>query len=226
MSPHAINVAAASLYPDRSEASGLATTPPRRSHIRPLASDQSVTLWGPGAIWPTAILRAMLSPCWAVQLRSDRMKRGLFLKYVVLFVGLVTGVLVINAALGLWFVYQENRRASIEVQHEKAEAAAQNVESFVREIERQIGWVAQAQWATLPVEQRRFDYVRLQRQVPAITELVQLDRQGREQLKVSRITMDVVGTGTDLSRSRPSSRRWPTGCGSGRSTSARNPNPT
>jgi signal transduction histidine kinase len=128
------------------------------------------------------------------------MKRGLFLKYVVLFVGLVAAVLVINAALGLWFVYQENRRASIEVQHEKAEAAAQRIESFVREIERQIGWVAQAQWAALPVEQRRFDYVRLMRQVPAITELVQIDRQGREQLKVSRLTMDVVGSGTDLSK--------------------------
>ena len=58
----------------------------------------------------------------------------------------------------------------------------------MREIERQIGWVAQAQWAALPVEQRRFDYVRLLRQVPAITELVQLDRQGREQLKVSRLS--------------------------------------
>ena len=70
----------------------------------------------------------------------------------------------------------------------------------MREIERQIGWVAQAQWATLPVEQRRFDYVRLLRQVPAITELVQLDRQGHEQLKVSRLTMDVVGSGTDHSK--------------------------
>jgi len=128
------------------------------------------------------------------------MKRGLFLKYVVLFVGLVAAVLAINAALGLWFVYQENRRASIEVQHEKAGAAAQRIESFVREIERQIGWVTQAQWAALPVDQRRFDYVRLLRQVPAITELVQIDRQGREQLKVSRLTMDVVGSGTDLSK--------------------------
>jgi signal transduction histidine kinase len=128
------------------------------------------------------------------------MKRGLFLKYVVLFVGLVAAVLAINSTLGLWFVYQENRRASIEVQHEKAENAAQRIESFVREIERQIGWVAQAQWAALPVEQRRFDYVRLLRQVPAITELVQIDREGREQLKVSRLTMDVVGSGTDLSK--------------------------
>ena len=125
---------------------------------------------------------------------------GLFFKYVVLFVGLVTGVLVINAALDLYFVYQENRRASIEVQREKAESAAQRVESFVREIERQIGWVAYAQFAALPAEQRRFDYVRLMRQVPAITELVQLDRQGREQLLVSRLSMDAVGAGTDRSK--------------------------
>ncbi|MBL6617890.1 MAG: hypothetical protein ISP45_28045, partial [Reyranella sp.] len=68
------------------------------------------------------------------------MKRGLFLKYVVLFVGLVAGVLMVNVALDLWFVYQENRRATIEVQQEKAEAAAQKIESFVREIERQVGW--------------------------------------------------------------------------------------
>jgi signal transduction histidine kinase len=128
------------------------------------------------------------------------MKRGLFLKYVVLFVGLVTGVLVINAALDMYFVYQDNRRASIEVQGEKARAAAEKIESFVRSIESQIGWVAQAQWASLPDDQRRFDYVRLQRQVLPITELVQLDPKGREQLRVSRLSMDVVGAGTDRSQ--------------------------
>ena len=127
------------------------------------------------------------------------MKRGLFFKYVTLFVGLVTVVLVINAALDLYFVYQDNRRASIDVQREKAEAAAQKVESFVREIEHQIGWVAYPQWAALPVEQRRFEYVRLLRQVPAITELTQLDRTGHEQLKVSRLSMDVVGSDIDRS---------------------------
>src|SRR5882672_9187394 len=61
---------------------------------------------------------------------------GLFFKYVTLFVGLVTGVLLINGALDLYFVYQDNRRASIDVQREKAEAAAQRIESFVREIDR------------------------------------------------------------------------------------------
>ncbi len=127
------------------------------------------------------------------------MKRGLFLKYVTLFVGLVAAVLVINSALDLYFVYQENRRASIEVQREKADAAAQKIESFVREIERQIGWVAYAQFDSLPAEQRRFDYVRLLRQVPAITELAQLDRTGHEQLHVSRLSMDVMGSNLDRS---------------------------
>jgi signal transduction histidine kinase len=126
-------------------------------------------------------------------------KRGLFFKYVTLFVGLVSVVLVINAALDLYFVYQDNRRASIEVQREKADAAAQKVESFVRNIENQIGWVAYAQFDTLPADQRRFDYVRLLRQVPAITELAQLDRTGHEQLHVSRLSMDVVGSNIDRS---------------------------
>jgi signal transduction histidine kinase len=126
-------------------------------------------------------------------------KRGLFLKYVTLFVGLVAAVLVINSALDLYFVYQENRRASIEVQREKADAAAQKIESFVREIERQIGWVAYAQFDSLPADQRRFDYVRLLRQVPAITELAHLDRAGHEQLHVSRLSMDVVGSNLDRS---------------------------
>jgi signal transduction histidine kinase len=127
------------------------------------------------------------------------MKRGLFLKYVVLFVGLVTGVLLINAALDLYFVYQDNRRASIEVQKEKAEAAAQKIESFVREIEHQLGWVTQTQWAALPVEQRHLDYVRLLRQVPAITELMQIDPQGHEQLRVSRLSMDMMASNIDRS---------------------------
>jgi signal transduction histidine kinase len=126
-------------------------------------------------------------------------KRGLFLKYVALFVGLVAVVGVINAALDLTFVYRDNRQASINVQREKAVAAAQTIESFVKEIERQIGWVAYAQFDALPAEQRRFDYVRLLRQVPAITELAQLDRTGHEQLHVSRLSMDVIGSNADRS---------------------------
>jgi signal transduction histidine kinase/CheY-like chemotaxis protein len=41
--------------------------------------------------------------------------------------------------------------------------------------------------------------LRLLRQVPAITELAQLDATGKERLRVSRLAMDVVASGADLS---------------------------
>jgi Cache domain. len=50
------------------------------------------------------------------------------------------------------------------------------------------------------LEQRRFDALRLLRQVPAITELAEVDSTGHEQLKVSRLAMEVVGSGKDMSK--------------------------
>ena len=51
-----------------------------------------------------------------------------------------------------------------------------------------------------PLEQRRFDALRLLRQVPAITELAEIDATGHEQLRVSRLAMEVVGSGVDVSK--------------------------
>jgi signal transduction histidine kinase len=126
-------------------------------------------------------------------------RRSLFAKYFLSFVGLVSLILVVNGGLDSWLAYRQAREGAVQLQAEKAVAAAQRTEQFITEIERQIGWTTHAQWAMGSVEQRRFDYVRLLRQVPAITELVQLDRSGREQLKVSRLAMDVVGSGIDHS---------------------------
>jgi GAF domain-containing protein/HAMP domain-containing protein len=126
-------------------------------------------------------------------------RRRLFAKYAFALVGLVSLVLLINGSLDIWFSYDEARDAAIRLQREKADAAAQHIEEFIAEIEKQIGWTTATQWASSPIEQRRFDYGRLQRQVPAITELIQLDGQGHEQLKVSRLAMDVVGSGADYS---------------------------
>src|SRR6516225_8078442 len=124
----------------------------------------------------------------------------LFRKYLLLLVGLVSFVLLINAGLHFWFSYNENKAALFRVQQEKAKSAAHCIEEFVEEIERQLGWTTAPQWATGPLEQRRFDYFRLLRQVPAITELIELDSSGNEQLKVSRLAMDVVGSGKDYSQ--------------------------
>ena len=72
----------------------------------------------------------------------------------------------------------------------QAEAAAAKIGQFITEIESQIGWTAQQPWSAATLDQRRFDLLRLLRQVPAITEFAQLDPSGREQLRVSRLGMD------------------------------------
>jgi GAF domain-containing protein/HAMP domain-containing protein len=126
-------------------------------------------------------------------------RRRLFAKYAAALVGLVSLVLLANGLLNVWFSYGEARDAAVRLQREKADAAAQHIEEFIAEIEKQIGWTTATQWASSPIDQRRFDFGRLQRQVPAITELIQLDGQGHEQLEVSRLKMDVVGSGADYS---------------------------
>ena len=132
---------------------------------------------------------------------TARPRGRLFRKYVLLIVGLLSLVLLLNSALDFWFSYEENKAALFRIQQEKAGSAARRIEQFVDEIERQLGWTTAPQWAASPLEQRRFDYVRLLRQVPAITELIQLDDAGKEQLKVSRLAMDVVGSEKDYSQS-------------------------
>src|SRR5271155_3192229 len=116
------------------------------------------------------------------------------------FVGLVAVALLVNGGFDFWIGYQESKGAMVRLQQEKANAAAQRIAEFVNEIERQIGWTTHAQWSAAPLDQRRFDYVRLLSQVPAITEISELDHDGKEQLKVSRLAIDVVGSGQDLSQ--------------------------
>ena len=84
----------------------------------------------------------------------------------------------------------------------------------------------QLPWSAGTLEPRRFDALRLLRQVPAITELAQLDSTGKEQLRVSRLAMDVVGSGPTTPRTRNSSRRWRKRSITARSISAANPSPT
>ncbi len=129
-------------------------------------------------------------------------RRGrLFVKYVIFFAGLVCAALLASSLIELYFTYQENKAALVAVQREKAQAAAGRIEQFIREIERQMGWTTQPVLAAgiAGLEQRRVDFLRLQRQVPPITELSYLDAEGREQLRVSRLAMDVLGSQADFS---------------------------
>jgi signal transduction histidine kinase/DNA-binding response OmpR family regulator len=124
----------------------------------------------------------------------------LFIKYVALFVAVVSLALVANGAFDIYFSYQEQKASLVRVQREQAEAAAGKIGQFISEIESQVGWTTQLPWSASTLEQRRFDALRLLRQVPAITELAEIDSSGHEQLRVSRLAMEVVGSGNDMSK--------------------------
>jgi signal transduction histidine kinase len=131
---------------------------------------------------------------------GTKVRSRLFTKYVALFVAVVGIALLSNGIFEVFFYYREHKAALIRIQHEQAEAAAAKIGQFIKEIESQLGWTTQLPWSAGSLESRRFDALRLLKQVPAITELAQLDSTGKERLRVSRLAMDVVDSGLDLSQ--------------------------
>src|SRR5262249_55076189 len=123
-----------------------------------------------------------------------------FRKYVALFLAVVCVALLSNGLLEIWFSYHEHRTALIRIQREQAAAAAKEIGQFIEGIKSQVGWTTQLPWAAGTLDQRLFDGLRLLRQVPAVTELAQLDASGKEQLRVSRLAMDVIGSQIDFSK--------------------------
>jgi signal transduction histidine kinase len=143
----------------------------------------------------------MTDPTAPLSARPRRFGLPLSAKFAVAFVGLVTLVLLINGAVDLTLNFHDAKDNAIAVQREKAHAAAERVDAFVSEIENQIGWTTRAEWRRLSPDQQRYDFIRLMRQAPAITEAAYLDQNGKEQLRVSRLEPDVIASGRDFSTS-------------------------
>ncbi len=136
----------------------------------------------------------------AVAVPHPKTRNRLFTKYVGLFMAVVSVALLANGIFDVFFYYREHKTSLIRIQHEQAESAAAKISQFVAEIQSQLGWTTQLPWSAASLEQRRFDALRLLRQVPAITELSQIDSSGKERLKVSRLAMDVIDSGIDYSK--------------------------
>ncbi|CAG0941306.1 MAG: Sensor histidine kinase RcsC [Rhodocyclaceae bacterium] len=137
----------------------------------------------------------------------------LFRRYFALILALVCGALLVSSAIGLYFSYQENKAALASLQQEKAVAAAARIEQFVREIERQLVFAALTQLGEQGDDQRRLEFLKLLRLLPAVTDLARIDADGHERLAVSRLAMDVVDSGRDRSREpafvqAPPGRSW------------------
>lgn len=125
------------------------------------------------------------------------LREGLFAKYVIALVGLVVFVLAVNGAMEIWISYRGIKTTLNDGMSEKAEATAKHIEQSMADLERQISWATRAYSNT--VELRRADYAQLLRQVPQVSQLSLLDPRGREQLRLSRRTVN-VGSNLDFSR--------------------------
>jgi len=136
-------------------------------------------------------------------MRSLSTHRGkLFKKYMAIFVILVSGALLTSGLIEIYFSYQENKAALISIQREKALAASSKIKQFIEEHERKTSWLARSPWVTRAVEpnQKRIEYLRLLHQYPAVTSIRYLDPRGLEQLHVSRLGMDAIGSQADFSK--------------------------
>jgi class 3 adenylate cyclase/HAMP domain-containing protein len=135
--------------------------------------------------------------------RVGFLREGLFAKYVVALVGLVVFVLAVNGAIETWITYRGIKSSLNDGMSEKAEATAKRIQQSLSDLERQISWVTRAsatkdsEAATL--EQRRADYAQLLNQVPSVNQLSFINRQGREQLRLSR-RIFTPGSNADFSR--------------------------
>src|SRR5262249_29174803 len=99
------------------------------------------------------------------RIAAPKTRRRLFAKYVALFVVVVCVALLSNGTFDVFFYYQEHKASLIRIQREQAEAAAAKIGQFIKEIESQLGWTTQLPWSAGSIEQRRFDALRLLRQV-------------------------------------------------------------
>ena len=128
------------------------------------------------------------------------MRGRLFRKYALMFVAVVCSALAINGALDIWVSYREQESLLVRIQHEQAEAAAASISQFVKAIEDQMAWSVMFTWDGSTYDEWRLDAVRMLREVPAVTEVTQLDGSGRELYRLSRQAIDVVGSHQDHSR--------------------------
>src|SRR6516225_9423500 len=115
-------------------------------------------------------------PRAASQPAVSPLPRGqLFRKYVGLFVAVVCAALVVNGLLDIWFSFREQNVLLMRIQQEQAKAVAAKIAQFIKEIEGQLAWATLLPWSADSLDEWKFDGVRLLRQVPAVTELAQLD---------------------------------------------------
>ena len=138
-------------------------------------------------------------PSFSGRHRVTRPRHSLFRKYfATLFVAAIMP-LTLGAAVETGFGYRDQRRQISELLRVEARSAADRIEAFTDGIRDQLGWVVQFPWERGDDDRHRVDALRLLQQVPAIVSISLLDEAGTERVFVSRLRLNRIGRGIDMS---------------------------
>jgi adenylate cyclase len=133
------------------------------------------------------------------ELTVTRPRRSLFIKYfLTLFIAVVIP-LIIGAVGEAWLGYRDQRLHLREVLRLESRQAAERIQAFTDELRDQLGWVVQFPWREGDDNRHRVDALRLLHQVPAIVSVTLVDETGTERVFASRLRLNRVGRGVDMS---------------------------
>lgn len=124
---------------------------------------------------------------------------SLFRKYFLALFAAAVVPLLIAGASEAWFGYRDQRASLNDVLDAEARAAAAKIGDFMEGIRDQLGWMVQLPWGPKPDDRRRLDALLLMRQVPAVLSLTLVDAAGKERLFVSRIGLNRIEGGEEMS---------------------------
>jgi signal transduction histidine kinase/ActR/RegA family two-component response regulator len=155
------------------------------SGIRPISTDEQ--------------MKRIAAKPEAGPVRPPPARGGLFRKYVVMFVAIVILALAINGVSDIWFSYREQQNLLVRIQREQARSAADMISQFLNDITAGLVLEAQLSLSDSTSDDWQFDAVRVMRQVPALSEIVQLDATGRERFRTSVEASEVIESHIDPS---------------------------
>jgi len=126
-------------------------------------------------------------------------RTSLFRKYFRALFAAVVAPLLIAGGSEAWFGYHAQRAQLNERLDVEARMASVKIQDFVEGVHDQLTWMVQLPWSEDTGDRRRVDALRLLRQVPAIESLGLVDADGKERLFVSRIGLNRIDGGADVS---------------------------
>jgi two-component system, NtrC family, sensor kinase len=117
--------------------------------------------------------------------RGGGRRGGLFRKYALVFVGLVTGSLLVSAVIQAYLSYQDKNQSIQTAARDSAAAAASTIDRFMKETTDQLAGMLQYAPVGLTNQQRQDQYASFLRQAPSFSEIRYLGADGRLQFRIS-----------------------------------------